>query len=153
MNVQIRTFKKDHCSVHIKRNIRHIRYLRKYQTRNTRTPSTSPNIWETTSYSSSKSILQITTLKQLKIWSSTKENKKKNRRIKKRVEHNSTSFDEAETRTKCVKLANISTTQRRRLYREQAMLLRFGKNSLWLTIRSPTFKMWIWLNVLNWPRS
>ena len=82
MNVQIRTFKKDHCSVHIKRNIRHIRYLRKYQTRNTRTPSTSPNIWETTSYSSSKSILQITTLKQLKIWSSTKENKKKIEELK-----------------------------------------------------------------------
>ena len=68
-------------------------------------------------------------------------NKNKNRRIKKRVERKSTSLDEAEPRTKCVELANISTTQRKRLYRKQAMHLRLGKNSLWLAIRSPTFKM------------
>ena len=61
--------------------------------------------------------------------------------MKKQVEGKSTSLDEAEPGAKCVKLANTSTTQRRRLYREQAMHLRLDKNSLSLTIRSPTFKM------------
>ena len=41
-----------------------------------------------------------------------------------RVERKSTSLDEAERRAKCVELASISTSQRKRLYREQAMLLR-----------------------------
>ena len=66
-----------------------------------------------------------------------------------RVERKSTSLDEAERRTKCVELASISTSQRKRLYREQAMLLRLDKNLLWLAIRSPTFKMQMWLNFLN----
>ena len=61
------------------------------------------------------------------------------RRIKKWVERKSTSLDEDEPRTIFVvgkqnELANISTTQRRRLYREQAMPLRLDENSLWLAI-------------------
>ena len=61
------------------------------------------------------------------------------RRIKKWVERKSTSLDEGEPRTIFVvgeqnELANISTTQRRRLYREQAMPLRLDENSLWLAI-------------------
>ena len=50
--------------------------------------------------------------------------------MKKRVERKSTSLDEAEPRTKRVELANTSTTQRRRLYREQAMPLRLDRNLL-----------------------
>ena len=54
--------------------------------------------------------------------------KRKNKH--KQVKRKSTSLDEAELRTKCVELANISTTQRRRSYREQTMLLRLDKNSI-----------------------